>query len=383
MFLTCKCLNVSIKSRGELQKVNVDDFDLTTNERSDGFFQQDIATISELEGINKEQPGLIEIRNFGSWIIHRCRNCGLYTHAVHKEHGAALVLINTNMISSSEEIERLKLSTDYSTIFRIIIDHNSLEDFDHLQPSKFSVSQLSSSVQVALVSLQQQLEQAVQRQIIEVEEKIRAFTQEQYQLLEEFREKAHDEHRLLTRLICGRSEIDKLPNSIETTPVKPGGFREAPNTTVSSTCNAMSNPTAEKKNDNVKKKGPLSLPKNDSYSYDTEALFSLEGMDDTAVDHHQPSEEESDTDDSGHDEGIHMPRGQRGGHPTLAKSLPVSVPTFPLLVRRTIQDQDGDQHPRDPLDPHNIRASIKALAKSVHGDTVFGDLPRPRFSTQI
>lgn len=38
---------------------------------------------------------------------------------------------------------------------------------------------------------------------------------------------------------------------------------------------------------------------------------------------------------------------------------------------------------RDPLDPHNIRASIKALAKSVHGDTVFGDLPRPRFSTQI
>lgn len=37
----------------------------------------------------------------------------------------------------------------------------------------------------------------------------------------------------------------------------------------------------------------------------------------------------------------------------------------------------------DPLDPHNIRASIKALAKSVHGDPVFGDLPRPRFSTQI
>ena len=38
---------------------------------------------------------------------------------------------------------------------------------------------------------------------------------------------------------------------------------------------------------------------------------------------------------------------------------------------------------RDPMDPHNIQASIKALAKSVHGDTVFGDLPRPRFSTQI
>lgn len=34
-------------------------------------------------------------------------------------------------------------------------------------------------------------------------------------------------------------------------------------------------------------------------------------------------------------------------------------------------------------DVQDIAASIKALAKSVHGDTVFGDLPRPRFSTQI
>lgn len=47
--------------------------------------------------------------------------------------------------------------------------------------------------------------------------------------------------------------------------------------------------------------------------------------------------------DSGQDEGIHMPRGQRGGHPTLAKSLPVSVPSFPSFVRKTVQDEDDDQ----------------------------------------
>lgn len=49
----------------------------------------------------------------------------------------------------------------------------------------------------------------------------------------------------------------------------------------------------------------------------------------------------------------------------------------------TVKNKLLFQLPRDPHDPHNIRASIKALAKSVHGDTVFGDLPRPRFSTQI
>lgn len=47
--------------------------------------------------------------------------------------------------------------------------------------------------------------------------------------------------------------------------------------------------------------------------------------------------------DSGQDEGIHMPKGQRDGHSTLAKSLPVTVPAFPSMMRRRVQDQDDDQ----------------------------------------
>jgi len=38
-----------------------------------------------------------------------------------------------------------------------------------------------------------------------------------------------------------------------------------------------------------------------------------------------------------------MPRSQRDGHSTLAKSLPVIVPVFPSIVHHTIQDQDDDQ----------------------------------------
>lgn len=61
------------------------------------------------------------------------------------------------------------------------------------------MSQLPNNIQVALGGLQQQLEEAVQRQSVEIENKIRAFTAEQYQLLEQFRERAHNEHRILTR----------------------------------------------------------------------------------------------------------------------------------------------------------------------------------------
>lgn len=47
--------------------------------------------------------------------------------------------------------------------------------------------------------------------------------------------------------------------------------------------------------------------------------------------------------DSGQDEGIHMPKSQWEGHSNLARSLPVTVPAFPSIVRRTVQDQDDDQ----------------------------------------
>lgn len=38
-----------------------------------------------------------------------------------------------------------------------------------------------------------------------------------------------------------------------------------------------------------------------------------------------------------------MSRGQRDGHSTLAKSLPVTVPAFPSIVHRAVQDQSDDQ----------------------------------------
>ncbi|XP_012280046.1 uncharacterized protein LOC105699535 isoform X2 [Orussus abietinus] len=407
MYAACKCLNVSIRSRStELQRIDVEDMELTPMERANPFFSESIATIPELEGITKEQSGLVDVKNVGAWVIHRCYNCSLYTHAVHREYGAAMVLINTSIVMSSEEINKLKANPDYSPVFRIVIDRSTLDDVDLLQtPTRFSATQLPVALQMALGSLQQQLDEAVQRQAADAEEKIRAFTAQQYQLLEEFRDRAHMEHRFLARLICTHDE-NKPAEVREAPPASQDSFKANINdiSTVNNSVNAKprvaigdtkvvtdvtvrQQATAKRQsnfqvNGVIDKKESLKLQPKEPSSFDAEAMFTLEGMDDPLPsDRPAPWDEESDTD--GHDEGIHIPRGQRGGHPTLAKSLPVSVPVFPSFVRRNMQDQDDDQLSRDPLDPHNIRASIKALAKSVHGDTVFGDLPRPRFSTQI
>ncbi|XP_011867724.1 PREDICTED: uncharacterized protein LOC105561938 [Vollenhovia emeryi] len=423
MHVTCKCLNVSIKSRSaELQQINVE---LTDLERADAFFRENLASVPELETITKQQPGLMEIRNVGSWIIHRCYNCSMYTHAVHREYGAALVLINNDILLSPEEINKLKSNPDYSPVFRIVINH-SLEDLDDYlqQPNKFSVSQLPSAVQVALDSLQRQLEEAVQRQTIAIEDKIRAFTAEQYQLLEQFRDRAHNEHRLLSKIVCRGEETTRVTNNIETPPTTPDGLKGTLTTSIAAKTadsantadtadavnlksNAIFNDTKVSSGPNVKhetttrqsskrttndessrKLAPLYIcTKNRSTCFDTEELFPFEGMEDTDAASQQyvvwSSEEGSDSDDPSQNKGMQMPRGQRDGHSSLAKSLPVTVPVFPSIVHHAAKDQDDDQLPTDPLDPHKIRASIKALAKSVHGDTVFGDLPPPRFSTLI
>ncbi|XP_063989234.1 uncharacterized protein Pras40 [Diachasmimorpha longicaudata] len=400
MYITCKCLNVSIKTR--LNQLGDFTQEIRDFEKSHPFFQQNLATAVELEGISKEQSGLVESTNVGSWIVNRCLNCSIYTHAVHREHGAALVVINTDMVMSQEEIEKLKTSPTYSSIFRVVIDRG-LDTGDLLQvPTKYSVSQLSNNLQLALTNLQQQLEQVVHRKATEIEEKIRAFTAEQHQLLEQFREEAHYEHRLLARIICDQqknkttSDVKSDPAVTDVTPnfiASPLKFNNpethgAPHR-AGVTSDSLRHEAATKhpahihlNGDAVGKDRRLRAFQTQPSSYDAEALFPLEGMDDTVyLELSHPSEDESDTD--GQEEGIHIPRALRGGHPTLAKSLPVSVPNFSTYVRRTMQDQDDDQMPKDSFDPHNIRASIKALAKSVHGDTVFGDLPRPRFSTQI
>ncbi|KAM8713126.1 hypothetical protein ACLKA7_013442 [Drosophila subpalustris] len=74
-----------------------------------------------------------------------------------------------------------------------------------------------------------------------------------------------------------------------------------------------------------------------------------------------------------------------------ARSLPVEIANSPLAERannnnnnnnnnKHVHVQDDDEVIDNTVD---IAASIKALAKSVHGEAVFGDLPRPRLRSQI
>ncbi|XP_055390398.1 protein kinase 4 isoform X2 [Condylostylus longicornis] len=79
--------------------------------------------------------------------------------------------------------------------------------------------------------------------------------------------------------------------------------------------------------------------------------------------------------------GMSIPKnmGRRGSN-SIAKSLPIKIANMGGSTTKYDFEDLDDGVVDDTVD---IAASIKALAKSVHGNAVFGELPRPRFSTQI
>jgi hypothetical protein len=58
---------------------------------------------------------------------------------------------------------------------------------------------MPGTVQTALSALQQQLGEAIQQETARTEERVRAYSEQQYAALEEFREHAHRDHRVLAR----------------------------------------------------------------------------------------------------------------------------------------------------------------------------------------
>lgn len=122
-------------------------------------------------------------------------------------------------------------------------------------------------------------------------------------------------------------------------------------------------------------------------SFESDCMFDIDGMenDKSPLSNTLSDEEELGFDESSannNEDGMYIPSRQLGRqNSSIAKSLPISMPQVMTQFRSNVED--FEEMNEDNVD---IAASIKALAKSVHGDTVFGDLPRPqvqRFSTQI
>lgn len=383
--LTCKCLNIVINNTSsDIEKI--DSINLSDTEKNELFFQQEIGKVN-LGNITKEQPSLVSTKTVGDWIIHQCLNCRLFTHAIQKDKGASNVLVNLKLLANDNQIQALRNSENYSIAFRIVINRN---DIDLNNSVDFPPTRISSD-NLAFCNLQQKLNEVLRLETQATEDRIRKYSEQQYLYLDNFKERAKQEHQILTRLILSPKNNENT-NRMDINNQHSNDFVEMYNT--SSPLSISTHKHVLKPKNNVVNSLSSKLKRDSSRisskltnsiraeSFDSEGLFQLEGvMDDTFSSNKTQSDIESDTDDSQGGFDDNGPPRQRAYSTNLAKSLPMNVPTFMSPYSRNAIDIDDDQQAiEDPLD---IAASIKAIAKSVHGDAVFGDLPRPRFSSQI
>ncbi|XP_045482977.1 uncharacterized protein LOC123687164 [Harmonia axyridis] len=369
----CKCLNVIIESELDFCEVEIDRLELTKEESEDKFFQNDnLRQVEKLDNISKSLPGLVETREVGSWIIHYCINCQVHTHAIHKKKGASCVIVHPSLLTE-EEVKRLRHSGNFSKAYNIVVDvEKFIDDNDDI----FYPSEMDS----LMAGIKQNATEALKKEAALIEERIKKYTEEQYLMLDLLRERLSSEEQTLMRIVLAHftqtsNKDDKnsykfLRTHDEVVPQISKKYSDR----ASSQAMGMSAMSPKKQ-----KKAILETNEFD------DMMFPFDGLDDKPSD----NEEFGDVDSSDIEEATkEIDRYQsrvRSSSIKIAKSLPMDIPAFLKPKKSHTVDFDTDED--DDSIPKNsnidIAASIKKLAKSVHGSEIFGDLPRPRFSTQL
>ncbi|CAH4033513.1 unnamed protein product [Pieris brassicae] len=359
----CKCLNVTINCAKVDQISEIERRDLSSTEQRDIFFNENLIScqLSTLE-ITIIQPSLISSRPAGQWSLESCLACGVTFVAKLQEKD--LALINTSLQTTQENINNLKKSSSYSPVFNLLVPESNISiDIKENVDTNNILSNKTNLSSMAAVGLRKQLNKSLQNQLETIEDMVRQYKEQKYAEYEAYRERAQREHKILSSIIskAQSNESEGWHSSVVNGPPSP-----------------LAPPLQRRRLSSIKDskkfshniKARAQIPQEED-SLDAEDIFDLEGMDSRNM-VSDFDDYDSDPEDS-NDEGIHISRGRAGAGADVARSLPVNVPNFP--ERHTQLDLDDYEEPQD------IAASIKALARSVHGD-VF-ELPRPRFSTQI
>lgn len=356
----CKCLNTIIETNeSELQ--SVDTLDLQKEESEDIFFKLDLKQAKNLNNINRIIPDLDETREVGSWIIHYCINCKFHTHAVHKEKGASCVLINGAMLDK-DSINKCRQNENFSQVLGIVIDSSDYVEEKDNEDAFYNPEMEATAKYVKKNFFKVDV---LEKEASMVKERIEKFTVEETLKLQNLYDKSYNEAEALIRILVSHSSKKVSSNKNELCDNK-----KLPDEIVYIPTNLKNT-----------QKRPKSSPKLQNGNLDSEVLFQFDGIDDESVPfNNEDSESEEETIGRIARNRSNSP-GRKLKCKMIVKSLPMDIPVFP----KNFKDLDSDNEDEDlPLEDNiDIAASIKKLAKSVHGSTVFGDLPRPRFSTQL
>ncbi|VEN46428.1 unnamed protein product [Callosobruchus maculatus] len=366
---SCYCLNILIEALPEnCQGVSADSLSLSPKERDDSFFQQDLKRVKTLQKVHKTHPDLVLTKDVGKWVINCCANCVCETYAVHNEKGPDSVLIFANL-RDTKSIERAKTEeADYSKVFKIVISRSPVR-----ANSSVLYSYPQCNPEAAMNNIKDYWLEYMKKETIAVEQRIKQFADEEYEKFNNLKTAAMKEQGFLNSFIQEMSQQQKHE-------VQHKAILDAVKEADKMLCVDVCSPeygTKINKSTRPSPKRQKSSPAAPS-SYDAEAIFEMEGSEDNKS-VSGTDVEESDREDTA-EGAITMPVRHSVPKHSIAKSLPMDIPTFLTQNRNHVEDEYDDLPRQENV---NIAESIKALAQSVHGDAVFGELPRPRVSNQL
>ncbi|CAK1578256.1 unnamed protein product [Parnassius mnemosyne] len=367
----CKCLNVTLECDKIEDPVDIEKLELSPSEQRDTFFKEKLLSCSvNAMKSHIAQPALVGQRTVGCWKVEYCLACGQTTHAITQDGTNILICKSTQ--TTLERVNNQKKSTNFSPVFNLLLPEvtNDIGMKENVDTNNLvtNPSNIYTPAMQALGTLSKQLNQTLQSQLEAIEETVRQFRDQKYAEFEAYKERAQRDHKILSSIVNkARRNIEnddcRMDSSNDNEPLSPLLPPQQRR-------RLSSIKDAKKISQNITKTN-IQLPHEED-SLDAEDIFDLDGMD--SHDNMNSDQDDYDTDQGSNDEGIHISRPRGIVAANIAQSLPINVPNFPI-ERTPIKEIDNNKEPQD------IAASIKALARSVHGDVY--ELPRPRFSTQI
>ncbi|XP_057371720.1 uncharacterized protein LOC130692593 isoform X1 [Daphnia carinata] len=360
----CGCLNVKINIKGELANSPIfHTDDLQFEESQDEFFQQaPKEVITDATGVLIEHTFLVKSRHVGNWNIYHCICCKTDTHAV-PDSSQLPFLLNTALGVDANQISKLQQSERFSPVYKVVLPW--LGNSGPSSPRNFPDK--GSQADQAVATIQQMMSSFLKREEDKVEENILRYTEQQQASLSALEARARqDRNTLLLLLAQKETQLGKKMQSLSlrsevtppTTPTRVGSF-------------SFTSPTKEIPPPPFQR-GFSTNPDDDIFEFDPDYLDNRNPFDDTS---------DPDSEDSSYAEGMNIPGRQplrSDDDSALAKSLPMRVPAMSNYRSKDIDIEDD----RTPINPEEMEASFKAIARSVHGGSdSFWDLPRPRLNT--
>ncbi|XP_066141459.1 uncharacterized protein PRAS40 [Euwallacea fornicatus] len=377
MMQSCNCLNIVIEVEKGGEIINKELLELSDDEN---IFDEGQWYIGKLSNIQKIHPGLITTKHVGLWTITKCLNCDMHTHAIHKKKGANYVLVYSKLLKR-EAINNIKSTDLVSSIFNVVVNPNAL-DLEGPAINNYSNRNVEKSVK----DLNDVVSNFIRREQAAIDERIRKYSDEQFELLNALKDRAYKERETLVKIVQNAAKT----SDFDLSPKSPKLFGNVSSNRHSNTSDIPFSPKRPKSTSADKSK--QTNQKDD----ESDMMFTFESEDFSAMksSFHERNFEDSESEEIEEAEdvvntvlGIDISRDRSGSTPTVAKSCPVDIPIFsqPVKIKSSRSGVADGGHGSSPQEKEefDIAASIKALAKSVHGDAIFGELPRPKFSTQI